>query len=194
MLTTSTDLIRSLQGEARPDAWPEFVRLYTPALYAWARRLGLQDADAIDLVQDVFTVLVQKLPEFRYDRTLRFRGWLWTIARNKWRERTRRKRLPVDGAREPDDVADPVPTSLEEIDLGRHLMAQVLPAIEGQFQPSTWRAFWEHVVAGRTAPDVAAELGVSETAVYKSKIRVLARLHKELGDLVSDDHPRADAP
>jgi RNA polymerase sigma-70 factor (ECF subfamily) len=191
MLTTSTDLIRKLQGAAGPEAWPEFVRLYTPVLYAWARRLRLQDADAIDLVQDVFTVLVQKLPEFRYDRSLRFRGWLWTIARNKWRERTRRKRLPVDGARHPDQVPDAVPTSLEEIDLGRHLMAQVLPSIQGQFQPSTWRAFWEHVVVGRTASDVAAELGLTETAVYKSKVRVLARLHKELGDLVTDGHPRA---
>jgi RNA polymerase sigma-70 factor (ECF subfamily) len=194
MLTTSTNLIRNLQGESEPEAWAEFVRLYTPVLYTWARRLRLQHADAVDLVQDVFTVLIQKLPDFRYDRERRFRGWLWTVTRNKWRERTRRPALPVDGARHPEEVPDPTPRSAEEVDLGRHLMAQVLPSIEGLFQRTTWRAFWEHVVVGRRAPEVAAELGMSETAVYKSKVRVLARLHKELAELVAPGERPMETP
>src|SRR5207247_788531 len=32
--------------------------------------------DAADLVQEVFKVLVRKLPEFTYDRDRTFRGWL----------------------------------------------------------------------------------------------------------------------
>ena len=45
-------------------------------LYSWGRRVGLQPAAAADLVQDVLLVLVQKLPEFEYDRTKSFRAWL----------------------------------------------------------------------------------------------------------------------
>lgn len=187
MLTTSTGLLRSIQEASEPEAWSEFVRLYTPVVYAWARRMRLQHADAIDLVQDVFTVLIQKMPGFRYDRDRRFRGWLWTVTRNKWRERARRKSLPVDASRHPDEVPGVEPVSPEEADLRRHLMARVLPTIESQFQPSTWQAFWQHVVLGRSAPEVAAELGMSETAVYKSKIRVIARLHKELSPLTIPD-------
>src|SRR5665811_132490 len=40
-------------------------------------------------VQDVFTVLVRKLPAFRYDPHKTFRGWLRTVALNKWRDNRR---------------------------------------------------------------------------------------------------------
>jgi RNA polymerase sigma factor (sigma-70 family) len=184
MLTTSTHLIQSLRGDAESTAWGEFVNIYTPVVYTWARRMRLQHADAVDLVQEVFAVLIQKMPEFQYDRERRFRGWLWTVTRNKWRERTRRKSLPVDIDHQPDQVVAPSGMTAEEADLSRHLMAQVLPSVQKYFQESTWKAFWEHVVAGRSAPEVSAELGISETAVYKAKVRVLARLQRELSDLV----------
>jgi len=53
--------------------------------------MGLQESDAADLVQDVFTLLVQKLPEFHYDRGRSFRNWLLTVMTNKWRDRIRRR-------------------------------------------------------------------------------------------------------
>ena len=42
------------------------------------------------LMVDVFAVLVEKLPEFRYDQQLSFRAWLRAILMNKWRNRQRR--------------------------------------------------------------------------------------------------------
>src|SRR5262249_48901633 len=57
-------------------AWERFVDLYSPLLYFWARRLEQQETDALDLVQEVFLQLHQKLPEFRYDRRQSFRSWL----------------------------------------------------------------------------------------------------------------------
>ena len=64
-------------------AWSRFVELYTPLIYFWARKCGLQSPDAADLVQDVLTLLVDKLPEFQYDRSGSFRGWLRTVTLNK---------------------------------------------------------------------------------------------------------------
>jgi RNA polymerase sigma-70 factor (ECF subfamily) len=148
--------------------------------------MGLQHADAVDLVQDVFTALVQKLPEFSYDRHRRFRGWLWTVTRNKWREKCRRRALPLDHGRRPDELPGPEDASLEEAEFRRHLLGQVLPGLRDDFHPSTWKAFWEHVAAGRPAAAVAADLGVTVAAVYKAKVRVLSRLHKELADLIAD--------
>src|SRR5205823_5013820 len=86
MHTTPASLLERLQRADEQTAWVRFVELYTPVLFAWARRLGLQAQDAADLVQEVFTVLVRKLPEFRYDRQKSFRGWLRTITLNKWRD------------------------------------------------------------------------------------------------------------
>ena len=74
MNTTRISLLERLQQPAEQAAWERFVQLYTPLLCQWVRRLGLHGADEADLVQDIFTVLVQKLPEFRYDPHQRFRG------------------------------------------------------------------------------------------------------------------------
>jgi RNA polymerase sigma-70 factor (ECF subfamily) len=155
-------------------------------LYTWARHLGLQHADVADLVQDVFTTLVQKLPTFSYDNHKRFRGWLWTVTRNKWREKHRRRALPLDHEQPLDALATADGDSLEEAEFRHHLLARLVPAMRDRFHPLTWQAFQEHVVEGKPAAQVAAELRLSVAAVYKAKLRVLNRLHQELADLISD--------
>ena len=50
----------------------------------------------------------------------------------------------------------------------------------GDFEPSTWDAFWGVTIDRRPAVDVAAELGITLNAVYKAKARVLSRLRSEL--------------
>jgi RNA polymerase sigma-70 factor, ECF subfamily len=184
MNTTSITLLERLRRPDQPDAWPRFVRLYTPLLYYWARRLGLSTADAADLVQDVLVVLVQKLPEFTYDPTKSFRGWLRTIAVNKWRERRRRpEAAPLNnGAAElfgPDEVA-----AFEQAEYHRHLVESALSIMQAEFEPTTWKACWEFVVSERPAAEVAAELSVSVDVVYGAKARVLRRLRQELDGLL----------
>ena len=44
-----------------------------------------------DLVQDMFTLLVQELPKFEYDQDKSFRAWLWTIMRRKWLDHQRHR-------------------------------------------------------------------------------------------------------
>ena len=54
-----------LAARAAPDAWERFVRLYTPLLPTWARRPGVQEADAEDLVQEALLKLVREFsPRF----------------------------------------------------------------------------------------------------------------------------------
>ncbi len=184
---TPVSLLERLRGPAEPDAWRRCAELFTPLLYHWAHRAGLSAPDAADLVQEVFLVLVQKLPEFRYDRRGTFRGWLRTVTLNKWREMHRRRQLP---ARDEDDprldelVAPDDSEDYGEVEFRRHLVDRALRLMKSEFQPTTWKACWEHVVSGRSAADVARELGVSVDAVYTAKSRVLRRLRAELDGLL----------
>lgn len=186
MHSTSLSLLERLREPGAQDAWARFVRLYTPLLYYWARRAGLQEPDASDLVQDVFTLLVEKLPAFRHDGTGSFRSWLRTVTMNKWRERGRRAALPVTG--DGGTLAHlAAPDPLEEYwetDYRRHLVAQALRLMQAEFQPTTWQACWEHVVGGKSAAEVAAALGLTAGAVRAAKFRVLSRLRQELGGLL----------
>jgi RNA polymerase sigma-70 factor (ECF subfamily) len=58
-----------------------------------------------------------------------------------------------------------------------------MQVMKADFQPSTWQACWEHVARGRPVEEVAAELGITEKAVYLAKARVLRRLREELEGL-----------
>jgi len=186
MHSTPASLLERLRQPDQQSAWTRFVQLYTPLLLRWTRRLGLRDEDAADLVQDVLTLLVRKLPEFRYDGSKSFRGWLHTVTLNCWRTRCRRVEPPRE-AHPPDldslagrDEAD----LLGETEYRQWLVGRALKLMKAEFQSATWKACWECVVAGRPAAEVAAELGIRVGAVYMAKSRVLSRLRQELADLL----------
>ena len=52
--TTRPSLLIRLRDPMDERAWGEFVEIYGPLVHRLARRRGLQDADAADLVQEVF--------------------------------------------------------------------------------------------------------------------------------------------
>jgi RNA polymerase sigma-70 factor (ECF subfamily) len=191
MHTTSASLLAKLSQRADEKvtaaAWDRFVKLYTPLLFYWARHVGLRDEDAADLVQDVLATLVQKMPEFSYDSSKGFRSWLRTVILNKWRDRLRQPVLPFAGTGDPalSDVADSGGTNaLEELEYRRYLVKRALQLMQAEFAQNTWRACWEHVVVGRPAAEVAAELDICVGAVYVAKSRVLGRLRQELAGLL----------
>jgi RNA polymerase sigma-70 factor (ECF subfamily) len=181
MVSTSDSLLERLRRPA-PDAWIRFVQLYTPLMHRWASRLGLQDADAADLVQDVFGILVQKLPTFTYDPGRSFRGWLRTVLIHRWHHWPRRAALPLIA--DP-TISDPADEMLED-EYRSYLVDRALKIMQSDFEPATWKACWECVVNGRPAADVSAELGLSVAAVYIARSRVLRRLRDELRGLIEE--------
>jgi RNA polymerase sigma-70 factor (ECF subfamily) len=187
MVTTPTSLLAQLAGTAQPGPWSRFVELYTPLLLLWARRLGLHEHDASDLVQDLFAVLMVKLPLYRRQPAHSFRAWLHTVLLNRWRNQMRAARLvQAPGGQEAlATVVDPRPESdLEENEYRSHLAHRALQLIQRDFHEVTWKAFWQLVVEDRPAEAVAAELGVSVNAVYLARSRVLRRLREEFGELL----------
>jgi RNA polymerase sigma-70 factor (ECF subfamily) len=185
MHTTPISLLERVRQPGEQAAWARLVEMYTPLLFYWARRRGLQESDAADLVQDVFALLVHKLPEFVYDRRKSFRNWLRTILYNKDRDRVRRA---AHQPRTLGPLTEPsVPGDAEaawEAEYRELLVARALELMQNEFQPATWKACWEVVVAGRPAAEVAAELGLTVGAVYAAKSRVLRRLRRELDGLL----------
>ncbi len=186
MNSTSVSLLERLAQPNQSEAWSRFVYLYTPLLYYWSRRVGLQPEESADLVQDVLALLVQKLPEFRYDPQQSFRGWLRTVTLNKWRENRRRRGIPVNddgqGALE-DVVSAENEDAFWQIEYRQHLVSRAMKLMQSEFQTNTWRACLECIVSGRSAAEVAESLGMTVEAVYAAKSRVLHRLREELAGL-----------
>jgi RNA polymerase sigma-70 factor (ECF subfamily) len=188
-METSMSLLERLRLPDNPRDWDRLVELYQPLLLTWAKRAGLQDADAADLVQDVFAHLHRKLPEFQYDPSRSFRAWLRTVTLNLWRGRQRKasarnENTPIDRVPEPESE-DPA-AEFWEADFNKHLTARALEIMREEFQPATWKAFWDVVVEGRAPEEVARDLGMSTGAVYAARHRVKTRLKEELAGLLED--------
>jgi RNA polymerase sigma-70 factor (ECF subfamily) len=185
--TTSISLLERLKLPIDQKAWSRFVQLYTPLIYSWSRQLGMHDPDAADLVQDVFAQLVRNMPGFVYDSRGSFRSWLKTVTLNKWRDHCRRLAVRPREVLSPAIMQAAEPggeIAFDEAEYRAYLVARALELIQREFQPTTWRACWEFVVAGRPAAEVADMLGISENAVYLAKGRVLRRLRQELAGLL----------
>jgi RNA polymerase sigma-70 factor (ECF subfamily) len=175
-----------------PGAWQRFVDIYAPLVYRWCRRTGVRPDQAPDLLQDVFLAVATHIEDFRRDRPGdSFRGWLWTITRNKIHDHFRRQKneLRARGGssaekrlgRIPDRlpaVPDADPHSTDDVALAQRVVELIRPEVEDR----TWQAFWRLAVDGQPGPDVAAELGMSLRAVYQAKYRVFQRLRRELDE------------
>jgi RNA polymerase sigma factor (sigma-70 family) len=194
---TRVTLLHRLRDGRDGDAWREFFDLYGPVVYRFARNRGLQDADAADLMQDVLRSVARNAHRMEYDpKRGTFRGWLYTVTRNKiynflsgQRHRPRaagdsdaHERLQAAPAREEDG-----PDADWEREYQRQLTDRAMDLVKGEFHKATWEAFWGTAVEGKSAGDVGAGLKMSPGAVYVAKSRVLARLRDEVRKMMDEE-------
>ena len=186
---TSPTLVGRVQANEE-SAWQSLVELYGPLIWSWGCRSGLSGEDAADVMQEVFAAVAKAIRRFDPVARGRFRGWLWTITRNKIHDHHRRFDSQAEGRggdtalREPaelpekwnDDASD---ATRQEV---RALYHRALQLIRSDFQPQTWQAFWLSVVEEKPTHEIARELGLSTNSVRQAKSRVLRRLRAELAD------------
>jgi len=185
MHTTSPTLLQQVRDSGDQAAWRRFVDLYTPLLFYWGRRRGLQAGDAADLVQEVLSSLVRTLREFDYRPDKSFRNWLRTVTHHKFLDRVRKRQEHGRGGDDTsiNDPADSDDDCFEEREYRQYLHRRALEVARRDFSDATWQACWLSVTTDRSAMDIAQELGMTEGAVYAAKCRILKRLREELAGL-----------
>jgi RNA polymerase sigma-70 factor (ECF subfamily) len=184
--------IRDLRDQR---AWSEFVAIYSALIYDLARRRGLQDADAADLVQEVLRAVAGAIDRWDLDpQRGSFRGWLGRIARNlivnfliKQERQPRSSGDSRIGCLLEEQPAPEGPESaLFDAEYRRRLLAWAAEQIRPEFRPATWSAFWMAGVEGKDPHTVAEALGISVGAVYHNKSRVMARLRQRIEEIESN--------
>lgn len=162
--------------------WARFVKIYAPLVYSWVRRAGLQEADGADVTQNVLHRVFKSVDQFERRASGSFRGWLWTITRNEINGWYRAQKRQAAGRGGSNNYLKELPAWADaeavpgEDDAKTNLIRAAVAVIKGDFQEQTWQAFWRRVVDGEAATDIAADLGMSPTAVRQARFRVLARL------------------
>lgn len=186
-------------------AWDTLVHAYSPLVYVWCRRRLPQPADAENVGQEVFCAVAEAVAGFEGDANA-FRAWLSRITHNKiadfWRRRQKEpaamggsdarqvfQQIPageVSGENEAPTNDDlPAQDELSTADENRLVFRRLTESIRLEFETTTWKAFCEVFIEGRSPGDVAADLKISRNAVYLAKSRVLRRLRQQVADFGS---------
>ena len=192
MNTTSESLVFRLQQHANSDeidqsAWENFVGLYTPLLLHWARKVGLKQPDAADLIQEVLAIVFRRLPDLKYDRQGSFRGWLRTVTLNKYRERRRIKTLPLvdESASFVEGLASvPQAESTWDLDYGRLLLIQAMDKMQCDFEPATWQALLAVMRENLSVEQASKQHNVSPWTIYSARSRLMRRLRDQLDGML----------
>jgi RNA polymerase sigma factor (sigma-70 family) len=180
--TTRASLLLRLCNPRDHEAWVEFVSLYEPVIYRMLRRTGLQEADALEVTQDLFLAVNRNIERWEPGREHgSFRGWLRRVTRNLVVSWVRRRSREV--ATSPIDLDSLLQTPVDGPDsdgfdreLRRAFFHQASKQVREEVRPQTWEAFWEVAVTGTSTADTASKLGMTVGAVRVAKCRIVARL------------------
>jgi RNA polymerase sigma-70 factor (ECF subfamily) len=192
--TTRVSILMALRNDpCDQSAWSAFVDRYGPQIHAWCLRWKLQEADAQDVTQMVLVKLVRHLPEFAYDPSRSFRGWLRTLTAHSWSDFIGDQVRGVRGSA--DTVVFEMLSSVQaRVDLVRHmeetydqeLLELAKAEVSQRVEPHTWEAFHLTAIEGVAIADVAARLGMRVATVYRARHVVQTMLRESLTALESD--------
>jgi RNA polymerase sigma-70 factor (ECF subfamily) len=186
--TTRVTLLHRLnQNPGDQISWAEFVRVYGPAIRGWLMHRGLQEADAQDVTQNVLLRLTAKLPQFKYDPSKSFRGWLKTLTHHAWHDFVTEAGYRTRGSGDT-SVLDQLQSVEARQDLearveatfDKELLEMALLRAKDRVAENTWQAFKLSALDGVAPQTVADQLGIRVSQVYLSKHRVQKVVQEEI--------------
>ena len=194
LIPTRLSLLQRLKDWDDKSSWKAFFDTYWKLIYGVARKAGLNDADAQDVVQETIIAVAQKMPAFNYDPSIgRFKGWLMQMTRWRILDKVRKKQYEAAGRRLPrespldtalmEQQANPSDFDLEDAwnkEWERHVLDAALKKIKRRVSPRQFQVFYLHVIKSVPAKEVAPKLKVKLAEVYFAKYKLSLQLRKEI--------------
>ncbi len=187
---TRSTLLAQLRSPDDREAWEEFVLIYQPVIYRMARRRGMQDSDAQDLVQTVLMRVAGSIDRWERKPGARFRHWLRRVAKNSILSELSRSPhdAPVGGAGIQELMAEQPATATDvdqelAVEFMREQYRFAAMSVQSDVNAETWRAFELTVVDGESCEAAAKIIGKSVGSVYAARSRVMRRLRDHVQSL-----------
>ena len=192
---TRASLLVRLRDGGDAGAWREFVHLYAPVIYGFARKRGLQDADAADLMQDV---LAPSRPPFIGSSMIRSAAPFaagcspshatrssisWKAAAGGCKDRATRA-CSTSGTACRSVATCP---RIGRRTIGGHWRPRRWSASRASFSRQRGTHSCRRRWKGERRPRSPARVGLSVGAVYVAKSRVIARLRQEIERMQEDE-------
>ena len=188
--STRSSVLRAVADTENKAAWNRFFDLYAGFVYSVARSRGLNDADADDVVQNVFADLARNLPTFRYDRAKgRFRSYLaglvnWRVV-DKMKSAKREADLKTNYKDEV-ELAGKSDAAFEEREWQAAAMEEALRRMKPDVRPEHYAAFVASAVEGQDTEAVMKLYGLSRDNLYQIRTRLTEKLRETVAAVLAE--------
>jgi len=193
--STRSSVLRAVANTENEAAWRRLFDLYAGFVFSIARSKGLNDADADEIVQVVFTDLARNLPTFQYDRAKgRFRSYLAGLVH--WRVTDRLKagkrdmELKALFEEEAKATGAANDAGFEENEWQAAALEEALRRIKPDVRPEHYAAFIASTVEGQDTETVMRLYGLSRDNLYQIRKRLTERLRETTAAVLAE----MDAP
>jgi RNA polymerase sigma-70 factor (ECF subfamily) len=188
--TTSRSLLVRVGLAGDRDAWRHLEAVYGSLLRRWLGRNSMPVQDVEDVSQNVFVVVVRRIPEFVHNgRKGAFRTWLRQILGMELRKFHHNclaaRKMSYFEPTELDQYENPNTELSREWDrvFDAHVLSVASTMVRSEVEASSWRAFELNALENRPTAEVASALGMSENAVRLARSRILRRLRDAVAAL-----------
>ncbi len=193
---TRASLIGRLKDWGDQTGWQEFFDTYWRLIYNTARKAGLSDAEAQDVVQETVLSIAKAMPNFEYDpQRGSFKSWLcntthWRIM-DHLRQNARRvssECLVNEDSRTAaiERVADPATLNRDvawNADWEQNLMQAAIERVKRRARPKQYQLFDCFVLKEWPMSEITQKLRVSMGQVYFARVKISAMVQKEFRSL-----------
>jgi RNA polymerase sigma-70 factor (ECF subfamily) len=195
LIPTRASLIARLKNWQDHASWQEFFDTYWKLIYGVARKSGMSDAEAQDVVAETMVSVARHMPGFQYDPAVgSFKAWLLNMTR--WRIIDQvRKRTPENfhdslsqgtGTGTIERVIDPKGGELEkewDAEWEKNLLDAALTNVKRKLDPQKYQIFDFYVNKGWPSEKVAERFQISVDQVYLAKCRITDLIKAEVARL-----------
>jgi RNA polymerase sigma factor (sigma-70 family) len=180
LIPTRESLLSRLKETSADESWREFFETYWKLIYNNARRAGLSDNEAQDVVQETMIGLMNHIREFQVNRARgSFKTWLWHLTRSKIVDQFRRRQK--DAAIEErlrEDLEEKIQPAWEN-EWQLNVAEEAFRRVQKRENPRLVQAFATYVIQGKAASETAKLLEMNVAAVYLASMRVKRMIKKE---------------
>ena len=192
LMQTRATLLNKLKNWQDEASWQRFFDTYWKLIYWAARRTGLRDDEARDVVQETMLAVARRMPGFVYDPAIgSFRAWLkkqtrWSIVNQLRKRDSRLAQLNAptasDGEEDPIDQLPDLATVSDqfwEAEWQKNLLEAAVARVKNKADPLNYQIYDLYVNREWPAQKVAATFGINVPQVYVIKHRISKMIAEE---------------
>jgi len=193
-IATRHTLLRRIKDWTDEKSWDEFFNIYSKLIFEFARKAGLNEAEARDVVQETITTVAKQINQFQADGARgSFKSWLLQLARwrvaDQMRKRLDNLRVVEANANSGSQtsvlnrVPDPASLNLDALwneNWQRNIAEIALSRLKNQVDPAQYQMFHLHVIKEWRGRQVAEKLGVKTPQVYFASYKISRLLKNEI--------------